>query len=63
MINPLNFAQQVRVEAAKITWPSRRETITTTVMVFIMASLFATFFFLVDSVVNSGLRLILTIAS
>ena len=63
MINPFNFVQQVRGEAAKITWPSRRETVTTTIMVFIMAALFATFFFLVDSLVSVGLRLILTIAS
>jgi preprotein translocase subunit SecE len=46
VINPFNFVQQVRGEASKITWPSRRETITTTIMVFIMAALFATFFFL-----------------
>jgi preprotein translocase subunit SecE len=46
LINPFNFVQQVKGEAAKITWPSRRETVTTTIMVFIMAALFATFFFL-----------------
>ena len=63
MINPFNFVQQVRSEASKIVWPTRRETATTTVMVFIMAALFATFFFLVDSLVSFGLRLILTIAS
>lgn len=63
MINPFNFVQQVRVEASKITWPSRRETGTTTIMVFIMAALFATFFFLIDSVVRVGLKLILSIAS
>lgn len=63
MINPLNFIQQVRGEASKITWPTRRETATTTIMVFIMAALFATFFFLVDSLVSVGLRLILAIAS
>ena len=63
MINPFNFVQQVRGEASKITWPSRRETLTTTIMVFIMAALFATFFFFIDSIVSVGLRLILTIAS
>ena len=63
MINPLNFVQQVRVEAAKIIWPTRRETVTTTIMVFVMAALFATFFFLIDSIVSVGLKLILTIAS
>jgi preprotein translocase subunit SecE len=63
VINPFNFVQQVRGEASKITWPSRRETVTTTIMVFVMAALFATFFFFVDSIVSFGLRLILTIAS
>ncbi len=63
MINPLNFVQQVRVEAAKIIWPTRRETVTTTIMVFVMAALFSAFFFLIDSIVNLGLKLILAIAS
>jgi len=63
MRNPFTFVQQVRSEADKISWPTRRETVTTTVMVFIMAALFATFFFLIDSLVSVGLRLILAIAS
>ena len=63
MINPLNFVQQVRVEAAKIIWPTRRETMTTTVMVFVMAAIFSAFFFLVDSIVSVGLKMILAIAS
>ena len=63
MRNPFTFIQQVRSEADKITWPTRRETVTTTIMVFIMAALFATFFFLIDSLVSVGLRLILAIAS
>ena len=63
MRNPFTFIQQVRSEADKITWPTRRETVTTTIMVFIMAALFPTFFFLIDSLVSVGLRLILAIAS
>ena len=63
MINPFTFVQQVRSEADKIVWPTRRETITTTIMVFIMAALFATFFFFIDSLVSVGLRVILAIAS
>jgi preprotein translocase subunit SecE len=46
MMNPFQFVQQVRAEADKIAWPTRRETVTTTIMVFIMATLFASFFFL-----------------
>ena len=47
--NPLQFIQQVRAETAKIVWPTRRETGLTTVMVMIMATLFAIFFFGVDT--------------
>ena len=48
MANPVQFINQVRAEAAKITWPTRREVITTTIMVMIMAALTSVFFFLVD---------------
>jgi len=61
--NPLQFIQQVRAEVAKITWPTRRETGLTTVMVMIMAALFATFFFLVDLVIRYGLETVLRMAS
>ena len=50
--NPLQFIQQVRAETAKVVWPTRRETMLTTVMVMIMAALFATFFFLVDILIH-----------
>ena len=61
--NPLQFIQQVRVEASKVTWPTRREVGLTTVMVMIMATLFATFFFLVDLLIRFGLESILRFAS
>ena len=61
--NPFQFAQQVRAEAAKVAWPTRRETGITTVMVMIMASVFAVFFFLVDLIIRYGLEGILLIAS
>jgi len=51
-INPFEFIQQVRQEAAKVTWPTRRETMITTVMVLIMVALAAVFFFGVDMVLN-----------
>jgi preprotein translocase subunit SecE len=50
--NPFEFIQQVRQEAAKVTWPTRRETMITTVMVMIMVALAAVFFFGVDMVLN-----------
>ena len=61
--NPLQFIQQVRAETAKITWPTRRETMLTTVMVMVMAGVFAFFFFLVDMLIRFGLEAILQMAS
>ena len=61
--NPLQFIQQVRAETAKVTWPTRRETMLTTVMVMIMASIFAAFFFTVDGLIRFGLETLLRIAS
>lgn len=55
MTNPLQFLQQVRAETAKVVWPSRREVLLTTVMVFIMAALTAVFFFFVDWTIRSAL--------
>ena len=57
--NPIQFIQQVRSEVAKVAWPTRREVTLTTVMVFIMAALTATFFSLVDLVIKSGLTFVL----
>ena len=57
--NPIQFIQQVRSEIAKVVWPTRREVILTTIMVFIMAALTATFFSLVDMTIRFGLTLVL----
>mgnify|MGYP000523468568 CR=1 FL=1 len=57
--NPLTFIQQVRGEVAKVVWPTRREVILTTIMVFVMAALTATFFSLVDMIIRFGLTRIL----
>ncbi len=56
MANPVQFIQQTRAEIGKIVWPSRREVLLTTVTVFIMAALTATFFALVDILIRSGLQ-------
>jgi preprotein translocase subunit SecE len=60
--NPVQFINQVRAEAAKISWPTRREVITTTIMVLILAALFSVFVSLVDFAIRfgitAGLRLI-----
>ncbi len=55
MTNPFQFLQQVRAETSKVVWPTRREVLLTTVMVFIMAALTAVFFFFVDWVIRSAL--------
>ena len=56
--NPLQFMQQVRGEVAKIHWPTRREVMLTTLMVFIMAALASVFFSIVDLGIRTGLRMI-----
>ena len=58
--NPIQFVNQVRAEVAKVVWPTRREVVLTTVMVFIMAALTAVFFALVDLAIRYGLQGILT---
>lgn len=54
--------RQVRAETAKVVWPTRRETIMTGVMVMIMASLLAIFFFGVDSAFDAIVRALLSLA-
>jgi preprotein translocase subunit SecE len=56
--SPGQFIQQVRQEANKVTWPSRKETGVTTGTVFLMVVVAATFFFLVDQVLAWGVKLI-----
>lgn len=57
--NPIQFIQQVRSEVGKVAWPTRREVLLTTLMVFIMAALTATFFSLVDILIKAGLTFVL----
>lgn len=57
--NPLQFLQQVRSETAKVIWPTRREVMLTTIMVFVMAALTSIFFFTVDTVIRLGLTAVL----
>jgi len=57
--SPGEFIRQVRQETAKVTWPTRKETAVTTVMVFIMVTICAIFFLLVDQVLSLGVRTLL----
>jgi preprotein translocase subunit SecE len=50
--NPLTFLQQVRSETLKVTWPSRRETMISTVMVLVMVVFAALFFFAADQLIG-----------
>ena len=59
MANPFEFIQDVRSEAAKVTWPSRRETMITTLMVLIMVVLAAVFFVAVDEIIHFVVSLVL----
>jgi len=56
--NAAEFVQQVRQEVARVTWPSRKETLQTTAMVFVMVFIAAAFFFVVDQALSYGVRLI-----
>lgn len=61
--NPLQFLQQTRSEVSKVVWPTRREVLVTTLMVFALAIVGAIFFSFVDILIRWGLELILTMAS
>ena len=56
--NVAEFAQQVRQETSRVTWPSRKETMVTTAMVFLMVFVAAAFFFVVDQVMSYAVRLV-----
>ena len=60
MMSPFEFMQQVRAEGAKVTWPSRRETLITTAMVFVFAMLASLFFLLADQVIRFGMSTLLS---
>ena len=61
--SPVEFAHEVRREVAKVTWPSRQETLVTTAMVFVMVILSAVFFLVVDQVMSFGVREFLGLGS
>jgi preprotein translocase subunit SecE len=56
------FVRQVRAEIAKVAWPTRRETITTTIMVLIMTALLSVFFLGVDQVIGRFVKFLLSLA-
>ena len=58
-LNPGKFLREVRTESAKIVWPTRKETVMTALMVVIMTSLLAIFFFGVDSLFSAIVHFLL----
>ncbi|MCL8385286.1 MULTISPECIES: preprotein translocase subunit SecE [Xanthobacter] len=58
---PMEFYQQVRAETAKVTWPTRRETLITTAMVFVMVFLASIFFLVSDQIIRFGVSTLLTL--
>lgn len=59
--SPFKFMQEVRDETAKVTWPTRRETLITTIMVFVMVAVSSVFFFLADQIIRVLITFILGI--
>ena len=58
-VNPGEFIRQVRAETAKVVWPTSRETVMTAVMVLIMTSILAIFFFSIDSAFSAVVKALL----
>ncbi len=62
-INPAQYVNEVKAEMKKVTWPTRKETTVSTIAVFIMVTLAATFLFLADQILAWGVDKILSIGS
>ncbi len=62
-ISPFKFLQEVRAEAQKVTWPTRKETTVTTIMVFVMVVITSVFFLLADQVMRLAVSFLLGISS
>ena len=61
--SPFKFLQEVRAETNKVTWPSRRETMITTAMVFVMAAIMSIFFLVADQIIRLLVTTVLGIGS
>ena len=61
MKNPLRFLQEVKQEAFRVTWPTKKDVMTGSLMVFILASLAAVFFLFLDQILKFLLNIVLNI--
>ncbi len=59
MANPMRFIREVKQEGQKVTWPSRKEVVTTTIVVFIMIFILSMILLVADWAISSGIELIL----
>jgi len=59
MKNPAQLVNEVRAEATKVVWPTRKDATMTTAMVFVMATLVAIFFFFIDQILAWGVDMLL----
>jgi len=59
--SPFKFLQEVRTETNKVSWPSRRETMITTIMVFVMVAVSSIFFFFADQIIRLVVAFLLTV--
>ena len=62
-ISPFKFLQEVRTEAQKVTWPTRRETMITTAMVFVMVAIASVFFLVADQFIRIAVTFVLGIGT
>jgi preprotein translocase subunit SecE len=60
-LNPVKFLQEVRQEVSKVTWPTRNETLISTVMVLAMVALASIFFLLADQIISLAVQAALSI--
>jgi preprotein translocase subunit SecE len=63
MVSIGEFARQVRAETAKVVWPTRKETVTTAIMVLIMSAMLGLFFFGVDTAFGRIVKFLLSLVS
>jgi preprotein translocase subunit SecE len=61
-LSPFKFLQEVRAETEKVTWPTRRETMITTAMVFVMVAIASVLFLVADQVIRILITFILGVA-
>jgi preprotein translocase subunit SecE len=62
-ISPFKFLQEVRAEGQKVTWPTRKETTVTTMMVFVMVFVASIFFLVADQIMRFGVSFLLSLGS